>query len=127
MGKDPVFVRSANQNFVCLSSTEAEIIALVDALTYLEWIERLFTELHFQHKKPVPVFQDNQSAIHMVTNDFKFKKTKHMTVRVHYARQLVQDNRIVFRYLASEDMPADLLTKSHGASAFAKLVVKFVN
>ena len=126
IGKDPIFVRSVKQQCVSLSSTEAEIIALVDALSYLEWIERIFKELRIVHTGPVEVFQDNQSAIHMITKEFKFKKTKHMTVRVYYARKLVDDKRIVLQYLPSEEMPADLLTKSLGTKNFLKLVVKFV-
>ena len=126
IGTDPIFVRSVKQQCVSLSSTEAEIIALVDALSYLEWIERIFKELRIVHTGPVEVFQDNQSAIHMITKEFKFKRTKHMTVRVYYARKLVEDKRIVLQYLPSEEMPADLLTKSLGTKNFLKLVVKFV-
>ena len=126
IGADPIFVRSVKQQCVSLSSTEAEIIALVDALSYLEWIERIFKELRIVHAGPVEVFQDNQSAIHMITKEFKFKRTKHMTVRVYYARKLVEDKRIVLQYLPSEEMPADLLTKSLGTKNFLKLVVKFV-
>ena len=40
IGKDPIFVRSSKQRCVSLSSTEAELIALTEAITYLEWIEK---------------------------------------------------------------------------------------
>ena len=126
IGNDPIFVRSSKQHCVSLSSTEAELIALTDAITYLEWIEKIFAELRVNLLKPTRVFQDNQSAIHMVNNDFKFKNTKHMTVKVYYARQLVQEKRILLRYLPSTEMSADLLTKPLNTKQFVKLVAKFV-
>ena len=78
IGKDPIFVRSSKQHCVSLSSTEAELSALTEAI-YLEWIEKVFSELRLILTKAAHVFQDNQSAIQMVNNDFKFKNTKHMT------------------------------------------------
>ena len=36
IGNNPIFVRSSKQHCASLSSTEAELIALTDAITYLE-------------------------------------------------------------------------------------------
>ena len=126
IGKDPIFVRSSKQHCVSLSSTEAELIALTEAITYLEWIEKIFSELRVILNKPAHVFQDNQSAIHMVNNDFKFKNTKHMTVKVYFARELVQAKRVVLQYLPTDEMSADILTKPLNTKQFVKLVAKFV-
>ena len=97
-----------------------------DATTYLEWIEKIFHELRVDLIKPARVYQDNQSAIHMVKNDFKFKNTKHMTVKVYYARELVQAKRIILEYLPTTEMSADLLTKPLNTKQFIKLVAKFL-
>ena len=62
----------------------------------------------------------------MVNNDFKFKNTKHMTVKVYYARELVQAKRIILEYLPTTEMSADLLTKPLSTIQFVKLVAKFM-
>jgi len=126
LGKDPIFNRSSKQTCVSLSSTEAEIITLVDAMTYIEWLERAFEELCMPVVRPVTVFQDNQSAIHMVTNELKFKRTKHMTVKTYYAREMIVNGRVSLRFLRSEDMLADILTKSMPTKTFVKLSACFI-
>ena len=89
----------------------------------MEWIEKIFTELCVDLIKPAHVFQDNQSVIHMVNNDFKFKYTKYMTVKAYYARELVQAKRIVLQYLPTTDMTADLLTKPLNTKLVTKVVI----
>ena len=86
----------------------------------------IFSELRIILIKPAHVFQDDQSAIHMDNNDFKFKNTKHMTVKVYFARELVQAKRVVLQYLPTDEMSADILTKPLNTKQFVKLVAKFV-
>ena len=86
----------------------------------------IFSELRIILIKPAHVFQDDQSAIHMDNNDFKFKNTKHMTVKVYFARELVQAKRVVLQYLPTDEMSEDILTKPLNTKQFVKLVAKFV-
>ena len=94
----------------------------------------IFSELRIILIKPAHVFQDDQSAIHMDNNDFKFKNTKHMTVKVYFARELVQAKRVVLQYLPvhfhkphkMQMSSEDILTKPLNTKQFVKLVAKFV-
>eukprot|EP01042_Synura_sphagnicola_P002934 gene2934-3594_t len=79
VGGDPIFSRSTKQKCVALSSTEAEIIALCDAATYLHWLVLLLAELRLPQASPVTMFQDNQSSIHMVQHGLNFQRSKHVT------------------------------------------------
>jgi hypothetical protein len=63
LGTAPAVARSAKQKIVALHSTDAEMIAMVDGLTYVIWIRLLLSELLFEIDQPIPVYQDNMSAI----------------------------------------------------------------
>ena len=77
--RDPIFSRSTKQKCVALSSTEAEIIALCDAATYLHRLVLLFAKLPLPQASPVTMFQDNQSSIHIVQHGLNFQ---HVTVKL---------------------------------------------
>ena len=41
-------------------------------------------------------------------------KTKHFTIKLHFVRELVENQKHELSYLTTENMPADILTKSLG-------------
>lgn len=52
------------------------------------------------------------SAQKLLLNPVFHNKTKHIDVRYHYCREIVNDNIVSVNYLCTSDMPADLFTKS---------------
>ena len=48
----------------------------------------------------VPIFEDNQAVIHMMTrNEVNFQtKSKHVRVRYDFLREQVADGKVVFGY-----------------------------
>lgn len=40
------------------------------------------------------------------------KRTKHIDIRYHFVREAVEEGSILLRYLPTEDMIADIMTKS---------------
>ena len=58
---------------------------------------------------------DNQSAQKLVWNPVHHSCTKHIDIRHHFVRDIFEDGEIDVKYIASEKMPADLLTKSLNA------------
>jgi len=126
VGGDPLFNKSTRQKFVALSSTEAEIIALCDASTYMKWIVDLFAELGLPQTEVPVIYQDNTSTLHMVQNGLTFKKTKHMQIKTHFVKALLDDGVMVLQYLPTEDMIADLLTKPILGAGFVRFSTRFV-
>ena len=126
VGGDPIFHRSTKQKSVALSSTEAEIIAMSDASTYSHWLTVLFDELRLPQGLPVTMYQDNQSAMHMVQNGLNFKRSKHVTVKLSFVRSLLENGTLRLHYLESKDMLADLHTKSLMGASFVRLTSQFV-
>ncbi len=68
------------------------------------------------------MYQDNQSAIQIAMNRGSLsKKTRAMEVRTLTLRNKVEDLKVVSIYLATEDMLADLGTKSLEPKTFISL------
>ena len=111
MGTDEVVRICRRIKCVTLSSTESEIVALVDAATYIRWLVLLFNELGIPIELPITLHQDNQSAMHIVNTGATFKKTKHMIIKTHFAKALIDEGLIKLEFTPSEDMVADAYTK----------------
>ena len=91
----PVIWSSKKQPCVSLSSCEAEYIALCEAGKSALWLYRFLKELQLQELTeetllPIPIYKDNQSAIHMARNPLNHGRTKHVDVRYHWIREQVK-------------------------------------
>jgi transposase InsO family protein len=109
----PVSWSSKKQNIVALSSTEAEYISLTHASKEAVWLRSLLGDILNKSYaiKPLDLHCDNQSAISLVRNSMFHSRTKHIAIRYHYIRELYEEGAIDVIYRATDDMPADLLTK----------------
>ena len=108
----PVAWRSKLQRDVALSSTEAEYLALSAAVKEAMWIKQLLTECGFKQGTPMTIFEDNQGCIsisHLRRTD---DRTKHIDVRFHHTRDQIERGTIRVIYCPTENMMADMLTKS---------------
>ena len=126
MGNSAVYNKSTKQKCVALSSTESEIISLCDAATYIQWLILLLQDLHLGQTPPISLCQDNTSAVHMVTNGITFRKGKHITIKTHFVKTLLEDGVLKFEYVPTEDMLADMHTKPLATPAFVRLAAHFV-
>ena len=63
-------------------------------------------------KKKVPMLSDNQAAIDWAVGEkCPSGRAKHIDVRIHFIRELVEKSEISVDYVPSEDNDADMLTK----------------
>lgn len=100
------------QTCVSLSSTEAEYIALSEAAKEARWLKDLVTELTGSSGIVVDLYNDNQSAQKLSVNPVFHRRTKHIDIRYHYVREAVNNHVIMLSYLSTQEMVADVLTKS---------------
>ncbi|KAH9770162.1 hypothetical protein KPL71_012287 [Citrus sinensis] len=75
------------QTVVALSTTEAEYMVATQACKEAIWIQRLLEELGHKQQK-IPVFCDNQSALHIARNPAFHFRTKHIGVQYHFVREV---------------------------------------
>ncbi|GJW07711.1 retrotransposon protein, putative, ty1-copia subclass [Tanacetum coccineum] len=77
------------QHVVALSTTEAKYMALTEAVKESIWLKGLLIELGV-NLRSVVVNCDNQSAIHLSRNAMFHERTKHINVRYHFIREIVE-------------------------------------
>ena len=65
---------------------------------------------------------DSQSAIMLAKNPVFHAKTKHIAVRYHFIRDVVEDKLMELVKVHTDDNPADLLTKGLASEWFAHTV-----
>lgn len=111
LGGSTITWESRKQQTVALSSTEAEYLALSDGAKEGKYIKALLLEL-IGKNEPVVIYNDNQSAQKLSENHILNKRTKHIDIRYHFVREAVEEGSILLRYLPTEDMIADIMTKS---------------
>jgi hypothetical protein len=104
--------KSQKQPTVALSSTEAEYMAASHATREAIWLRRFLDELGFQQTAPTLIYSDNQGCIAMSKNPVHHQRTKHIDIQHHFVRDEVNNNTVTFKYLPTNEMPADVFTKA---------------
>jgi hypothetical protein len=117
LGNDTVNWESRKQRCVALSSTEAEYLAISDVCKDVTFIQNLLSEILPIQSKEIEyiVFNDNQSAQRLLhVNEYCHKRTKHIDLRFHFVKDLIKRNMINVKYMPTDKMLADILTKPLG-------------
>ncbi|TPX13082.1 uncharacterized protein E0L32_006508 [Thyridium curvatum] len=105
--------KAIKQNTVTTSSTEAELLALTSSLRETIATMRFFERMTLQLSGQFVVYCDNRQTIRLVKSENPRLKTalRHVDIHHHWARQEVQKKTVEIEYLATDQMPADGLTK----------------
>nr|GEW78285.1 retrotransposon protein, putative, Ty1-copia subclass [Tanacetum cinerariifolium] len=98
------------QHVVALSTTEAEYMALTEAVKEAIWLRGLLEELGVELNR-VTVNCDNQGAIHLSRNHVFHERTKHINVRYHFIREVLEAKTVEVLKVDTEHNAADALTK----------------
>ena len=118
----PILVKSFVQKLVTTSSTEAELLALVDGVKKSLPILKLLEEIT---GKPLVInaYQDNKSTIMLATGGEGLSgKSKHYHVRYHFLKELIDDGKLKLTYVSNDNMVrADVLTKPLSGERFRLL------
>lgn len=93
-GGAPIFWRSSRQSIVTTSSTEAEIVSLESTVKDIIRLFNLAIELGIIKPKPITIFCDNESAIHLVSNERSVHRTKHLKLKQAFIREQINLKQI---------------------------------
>ena len=112
----PLSWNSKLQRTVALSSSEAEYMALKEAIKEQQYIKAILKEISALYS-PIPIecleiFTDSNSAIELAKNLIYHSRTKHVNIRYHYVRENVQNNTTKLSWIPTEGQLADALTKA---------------
>jgi hypothetical protein len=121
---DETIIHSSKQQLIIvLSSCEIEYMTLFEAAKEVIWIRRFLNELNFKNDHLVLTFADNKNVIDLIINSLYHKKTKHIKMRWHWIKEMMNRKKIILRYLFISEMIADDLIKSLSVFAFSKFRV----
>ena len=109
----PITWFSKKQSIVALSSTEAELIALVEAVKRAKYVKQLVEDLGMTVELPMTIFGDNQAAL-LIAKRGVISRTKHIDIRKYYIKEEVDQGLIELKYTSTTDNLADILTKPLG-------------
>lgn len=114
LGNNVVNWESRKQRCVALSSTEAEYLAITDVCKDICFLRNFLSEV-MPAEYNVTIFNDNQSAQKLLlVKEYCHKRTKHIDIRYHFVKDLVQNDNVTVKYLQTDLMIADVLTKPLG-------------
>jgi len=121
IGSSTVSWSSKRQSVVALSSTEAEYVALSHATQEATWLRNLLQSMGFDQANPMTIFEDNQGTIALAKNPKHHARTKHIDIKYHFIRDAISEKKIQLDYCPTNEMIADILTKSLARPQFEKL------
>ena len=113
---------SQKQKYVALSSTEVEYMETSQASCKVLWLHKLLVDLFDQELRPIVIYSDNQSCIHLSENTVFHDRSKHIEIRYHFIRDYVQRGVVELQYISTDKQVADILTKSLGRGKFINFI-----
>ncbi|CAM8999623.1 unnamed protein product [Rhodiola kirilowii] len=105
------------QSIVALSSTEAEYIAAVEASKEALWLKGVLHEIEGRTYVPI-INMDSQSALCLCKDPIYHERSKHIDVRYHFIRDMVESKEFIIKKILGEVNPADFGTKIVPAAKF---------
>jgi hypothetical protein len=131
LGIGCVYVSSTKQKLVTLSSTEAEVVGVSDAVTHIIWTDDWLknqgyfsgvgtSEVH-RIAPTVDLMQDNMSAITLLSKGkSRQSRLRHVHIRHFFIKDRVESGDVAVHYCPTEEMIADVLTKPLARALFEK-------
>jgi hypothetical protein len=110
VGNNLVSWHSKKQNCVSLSTAQAEYVAAGSCCTQLLWMKHMLADYGFKQGL-LSLFCDNTSAINISKNPVLHSRTKHIEIRYHFIRNLVEEQLLELTFIPTEQQLADLFTK----------------
>ena len=116
IGGGPVFWGSKKQTGVATATTEAEYVAMSYTAKQGQWVAQILRDLGFggyiaKNHQTVDTRGDNQGAIALAKNPHLTERSKHIDISYHYVRDLQEKKRVDIRYVPTDEMAADGLSK----------------
>ena len=104
--------KSKKQTTIALSSTQAEYVALSEAGREACWLQNLYRELGYPQREPILIKGDNDGSISMAKNQQFHNRSKHIAIRWHWIRELIEEKVITIESCRDPEQTADILTKA---------------
>ena len=102
---------SRKQGSIAQSTAEAKYIVASDACKEAVWIRKLLFDLFSRKLDSTIIHCDNQSCIKISENLVFHDRSKHIEMKYHFIRDLVQRGTLKLQYIRTDEQVANNLTK----------------
>ncbi|XP_076943922.1 uncharacterized protein LOC143614336 [Bidens hawaiensis] len=109
------------QSIAILSSTEAEYVAATAYACHSVWLKGLLEEISGKEWGTVEIQCDNSSTIKLSKNPVLHRRTKHIDVRFHYLRNLVNEGKVSLSLCFSRNQVAAVMTNPVKLEVFERI------
>jgi len=83
-------------------------------------IQQVFRELNLD--LPIPnIYEDNNGAIQLIQHPAHHERTKHIDIRFHFIRNVLQEGKLKIQRVDTKSQLADIFTKPLAAPTFETL------
>ena len=113
---------SKKQPTVALSSCEAEYMALTQSTKEAVWLQQLMADVGQQQSGPTTICGDNKGSLALAHDPAFHARVKHIDIQHHFIREKVEDNIVEVKFVPSNEMVADGLTKALPRPAFEQFI-----
>ena len=94
-----------------LSTTEVEYFVACSKSCEAVWLRKLLSDLFDLQLDATCIYCDNQSCVNLLENPMFHDKSKHIEIKYHYIKDLVQRGAVKLQYVMMDKQIVDVLTK----------------
>ncbi|PKI76596.1 hypothetical protein CRG98_002905 [Punica granatum] len=102
--------QSRLQKCIALSTTEAEYIAVTEGCKEMLWLQKFLQELSLKQERYV-LHYDSQSVIHLCKNPTFHSRSKHIDIKFHWIRDVLESKLVKLDKVHTDKNGADMMTK----------------
>ena len=103
MGLGVISWFSRKQSCVALSTIEAEYVVDCSASCEAVWLRKLLYDLFDLQLDATCIYCDNQGCVNLLENLLFHDKSKHIEIKYHYIRDMVQRGVVKLQYITMEE------------------------
>jgi hypothetical protein len=127
IGQAKITCRSTKMKLNTKGTAETELVGMSEEMPQGLWM-KYWLECNGHKVNPIIIFQDNKSTITMINKGKPCSKnTRHIKIRYFFIKDYIDKNEIVVKYLNTDDMLADILTKPLVGIKFKKFCSELMN
>jgi hypothetical protein len=122
----PVCWCSKSQKGVTFSNTEAEYVAISEAVKEFKFIYYFLCDFHIKINLPIIIKTDNIGAVFMAENSLTGVRTRHVDTRYQFIREFIEDSFVKVEFVRSVENDADIFTKNVSHDFYVKHTKNFL-
>ena len=106
------------QGSIAQITVEVEYITVSASCKEVVWLRKILYELFEGKIDSMIIHCDNQSCINILENPLFHDRSKHIEMRYHFIKYLVQRGALKLQYIRTDEHIANILTKPLTTSKF---------